>query len=93
VEWLTYGSGYLAGMKTGNTPLIDFTRDRLHRERQRTFGTYELTTAYTPAGQLQRHTLNLAALNRDYTYSESGQLVRISAPFSSITTATMPPDG
>jgi YD repeat-containing protein len=26
VEWLTYGSGYLAGMKTGNTPLIDFTR-------------------------------------------------------------------
>ncbi|MFT4291701.1 DUF6531 domain-containing protein, partial [Enterobacter sp.] len=80
VEWLTYGSGYLAGMKTGNTPLIDFTRDRLHRERQRTFGTYELTTAYTPVGQLQRHTLNLAALNRDYTYSESGQLVRISAP-------------
>jgi YD repeat-containing protein len=80
VEWLTYGSGYLAGMKTGNTPLIDFTRDRLHRETQRTFGTYEQTTAYTPAGQLQRHTLNLAALNRDYGYSDSGQLVRISAP-------------
>jgi uncharacterized protein RhaS with RHS repeats len=92
VEWLTYGSGYLAGMKTGNTPLIDFTRDRLHRERQRTFGTYELTTAYTPAGQLQRHTLNLAALNRDYTYSErpAGPHQRA---FSSITTATMPPDG
>ncbi|NLR56457.1 RHS repeat protein, partial [Citrobacter freundii] len=34
VEWLTYGSGYLAGMKLGSTPLIDFTRDRLHRETQ-----------------------------------------------------------
>ncbi|MBE3471045.1 RHS repeat protein, partial [Enterobacter cloacae complex sp. P15RS] len=29
VEWLTYGSGYLAGVKVGNTPLADFTRDRL----------------------------------------------------------------
>ncbi|WP_250112073.1 hypothetical protein, partial [Escherichia coli] len=25
-------SGYLAGMKLGDTPLVDFTRDRLHRE-------------------------------------------------------------
>ncbi|HGY7222046.1 TPA: RHS repeat-associated core domain-containing protein, partial [Escherichia coli] len=29
VEWLTYGSGYLAGMKLGGTPLLEFTRDRL----------------------------------------------------------------
>ncbi|NLR56458.1 RHS repeat protein, partial [Citrobacter freundii] len=34
VAWLTYGSGYLAGMKLGDTPLIDLTRDRLHRETQ-----------------------------------------------------------
>ncbi|EOT6759802.1 RHS element protein, partial [Escherichia coli] len=27
VEWLAYGSGYLAGMKLGDTPLVDFTRD------------------------------------------------------------------
>ncbi|RTO50780.1 RHS repeat protein, partial [Enterobacter cloacae] len=80
VEWLTYGSGYLAGVKMGNIPLADFTRDRLHRETQRTFGAYELATAYTPAGQLRSHTLNLAALNRDYGYSDSGQLVRISGP-------------
>lgn len=33
VEWLAYGSGYLAGMKLGDTPLVDFTRDRLHRKR------------------------------------------------------------
>ncbi|EOK5222095.1 rhs element protein RhsC, partial [Escherichia coli] len=58
VEWLTYGSGWLAGMKLGDTPLVDFTRDRLHRETLRSFGRYELTTAYTPAGQLQRQHLN-----------------------------------
>jgi YD repeat-containing protein len=80
VEWLTYGSGYIAGLKLGDTPLVDFTRDRLHRETQRTFGTYEQTTAYSPAGQLQSHMLNLPALNRDYAYSDSGQLVRISGP-------------
>ncbi|MEE6973775.1 type VI secretion system tip protein TssI/VgrG, partial [Escherichia coli O28/42:H37] len=38
VEWLTYGSGYLAGMKLGGTPLLEFTRDRLHRETVRSFG-------------------------------------------------------
>ncbi len=26
VEWLTYGSGYLAGMKLGDTPLVEYTR-------------------------------------------------------------------
>ncbi|WP_373273779.1 hypothetical protein, partial [Escherichia coli] len=24
VEWLTYGSGYLAGMKLGGTPLVEY---------------------------------------------------------------------
>ncbi len=38
VEWLTYGSGYLAGMKLGGTPLVEYTRDRLHRETARSFG-------------------------------------------------------
>ncbi|WP_259283253.1 DUF6531 domain-containing protein, partial [Escherichia coli] len=50
VEWLTYGSGWLSGMKLGDTPLVEYTRDRLHRETLRSFGRYELTTAYTPAG-------------------------------------------
>ncbi|EFW3054405.1 RHS repeat protein, partial [Shigella sonnei] len=53
VEWLTYGSGWLSGMKLGDTPLVEYTRDRLHRETLRSFGRYELTIAYTPAGQLQ----------------------------------------
>ena len=77
VAWLTYGSGYLAGMKFGDTPLMDFTRDRLHRETQRTFGDYELTTAWTPAGQLQHHHLSLPQLNRDYGWNADGQLTGI----------------
>ncbi len=68
VEWLTYGSGYLAGMKLGGTPLVEYTRDRLHRETVRSFGSmagsnaaYELTSTYTLTGQLQSQTLNLPA--------------------------------
>ncbi|EFT5455067.1 RHS repeat protein, partial [Escherichia coli] len=80
VEWLTYGSGYLAGMKLGDTPLVEYTRDRLHRETMRRFGRYELTTAYTPAGQLQRQHLNSLQYDRDYTWNDNGELIRISSP-------------
>ncbi len=80
VEWLAYGSGYLAGMKLGDTPLVDFTRDRLHRETLRRFGRYELTTAYTPAGQLQSQHLNSPQYDRDYTWNDNGELIRISSP-------------
>ena len=78
VEWLTYGSGHLAGMKLGDVPLIDFTRDRLHRETQRTFGAYELATGYTSGGQLQSHHLNNRLLDRDYGWGDNGELTRIS---------------
>ncbi|EFW50483.1 core protein [Shigella dysenteriae CDC 74-1112] len=80
VEWLTYGSGWLAGMKLGDTPLVDFTRDRLHRETLRRFGRYELSTAYTPAGQLQSQHLNSLQYDRDYTWNDNGELIRISSP-------------
>ncbi len=78
VEWLTYGSGYLAGMKLGDTPLVDFTRDRLHRETQRTFGAYEQNTVYNTAGQRQLQITGDPMLNREYDYNDSGQLIRIS---------------
>ncbi|WP_201522831.1 RHS repeat-associated core domain-containing protein [Escherichia coli] len=63
VEWLTYGSGYLAGMKLGGTPLLEFTRDRLHRETVRSFGSmagsnaaYKLTsTIAEDAHYVYRH--------------------------------------
>ncbi|MDF3917122.1 RHS element protein, partial [Escherichia coli] len=87
VEWLTYGSGYLAGMKLGGTPLVEYTRDRLHRETVRSFGSmagsnaaYELTSTYTPAGRLQSQHLNSLVYDRDYGWNDNGDLVRISAP-------------
>ncbi|MDJ1214601.1 RHS repeat-associated core domain-containing protein, partial [Escherichia coli] len=67
-------------MKLGDTPLVDFTRDRLHRETLRSFGRYELTTAYTPAGQLQSQHLNSLQYDRDYTWNDNGELIRISSP-------------
>ncbi|HBA9140154.1 TPA: RHS repeat protein, partial [Escherichia coli] len=67
-------------MKLGDTPLVDFTRDRLHRETLRSFGHYELTTAYTPAGQLQSQHLNSLQYDRDYTWNDNGELIRISSP-------------
>ena len=82
VEWLTYGSGYLAGMKLGDTPLVEYTRDRLHRETVRSFGNnaYELTSTYTPAGRLQSQHLNSLVYDRDYGWNDNGDLVRISGP-------------
>ncbi|HIF7468500.1 TPA: RHS repeat-associated core domain-containing protein, partial [Escherichia coli] len=61
-------------------PLVDFTRDRLHRETLRSFGRYELTTAYTSAGQLQSQHLNSLQYDRDYTWNDNGELIRISSP-------------
>ena len=78
VEWLTYGSGYVAGMKLGDVPLIDFTRDRLHRETLRTFGAYEQVTGYTSGGQLESCHLNNPHLNREYGWNDNGELIRIS---------------
>ncbi|EEW7665003.1 RHS repeat protein, partial [Escherichia coli] len=69
VEWLTYGSGYLAGMKLGGTPLVEYTRDRLHCETVRSFG----SMAGSISGPRQ---------TREYGYSATGRLesVRTLAP-------------
>ncbi|UKJ22847.1 DUF6531 domain-containing protein [Enterobacter mori] len=77
VEWLTYGSGYIAGLKLGDAPLVDFTPDRLHREIQRTSGAYEQNTLYSTSGQLLSHTFSDPVLNREYGYNDNGQLVHI----------------
>ncbi|MBZ9325460.1 RHS repeat protein, partial [Escherichia coli] len=39
-----------------------------------------LTTAYTPAGQLQSQHLNSLLSDRDYTWNDNGKLIRISSP-------------
>ncbi|EIP9408161.1 RHS repeat protein, partial [Escherichia coli] len=63
-------------------PLVEFTRDRLHRETVRSFGNnaYELTSTYTPAGHLQSQRLNSQVYDRDYDWNDNGDLVRISGP-------------
>ncbi|MFQ3482213.1 hypothetical protein P9395_24790, partial [Escherichia coli] len=73
--------------KLGGTPLVEYTRDRLHRETVRSFGSragsnaaYELTSTYTPAGQLQSQHLNSLVYDRDYGWNDNGDLVRISGP-------------
>ncbi|EAZ8172087.1 RHS repeat protein [Salmonella enterica] len=78
VEWLTYGSGYISGMKLGDTPLVDFSRDRLHRETLRSFGAYEQNSIYTATGQLLSQTFSDPVLNREYGYNDSEKLIRIS---------------
>ncbi|EID5615626.1 RHS repeat protein, partial [Escherichia coli] len=64
------------------TPLVEYTRDRLHRETVRSFGNnaYELTSTYTPAGRLQSQHLNSLVYDRDYGWNDNGDLVRISGP-------------
>ncbi|ELO3283722.1 RHS repeat protein, partial [Escherichia coli] len=41
---------------------------------------YELTSTYTPAGQLQSQHLNSLVYDRDYGWNDNGDLVRISGP-------------
>ncbi|HGP0799059.1 TPA: DUF4329 domain-containing protein, partial [Salmonella enterica subsp. salamae serovar 50:b:z6] len=69
--------GYIAGLKLGDVPLVDFTRDRLHRETQRTSGAYEQNTLYSATGQLLSHTFSDPVLNREYGYNDNGQPVHI----------------
>ncbi|MIX07035.1 RHS repeat protein, partial [Salmonella enterica subsp. enterica serovar Anderlecht] len=75
---------YLAGMKLGDMPLVEYTCDRLHREVLRRFGAgteaYEQSTTYNLTGQLKGQHLNHPQLNREYGYDEGGRLVRISGP-------------
>ncbi len=57
---------------------MEYTRDRLHRTL-RSFGRYELTTAYTPAWQCKASTNSLLS-DRDYTWNDNGELIRIEQP-------------
>lgn len=87
VEWLMYGSGYLVGMKLGGMPLVEYMWDRLYCEMVCSFGSmvgsnavYELTSIYTPVGQLQSQYLNSLVYDCDYGWSDNGDLVCISGP-------------
>ncbi|MWJ53736.1 hypothetical protein GRW71_23015, partial [Escherichia coli] len=53
---------------------------------------YELTTAYTPAGQLQSQHLNSLLSDRDYTWNDNGELIRISSPYATDPAGNRLPD-
>ncbi|EKY6653830.1 RHS repeat protein, partial [Escherichia coli] len=77
--WLTD----ISHISEGHRVAVHYRYDekgRLHRETLRSFGRYELTTAYTPAGQLQSQHLNSLLSDRDYTWNDNGELIRISSP-------------
>ncbi|HFP7158463.1 TPA: RHS repeat-associated core domain-containing protein [Salmonella enterica subsp. enterica serovar Enteritidis] len=76
-EWLTYGSGHLAGLKLGSQPLVEYTRDRLHRETERQFGAWRMETGYTAGGEVAYRHLPEAALSREYRHDVPGFLTGI----------------
>lgn len=83
IDWLTYGSGHVHGMVLDGEERIQFERDDLHREIDRTLPSrITQRTIYDPAGRLQRQAVQRenapAPLTaRRYTYDAAGQLTHI----------------
>jgi len=80
IDWLTYGPGHLLGVALDGKPLLEFERDRLHRERHRGFGAHQLDTLYQKDGRLAGLMLPdnpTSSLNREHRYNNSGQITSI----------------
>lgn len=89
VNWLTYGSGHLHGVRVGDFG-VDFERDLLHREINRTILKNEISTGlesrkkYDFTGRLtgqknisNRENQAKINWNRDYFYDASGRIIDI----------------
>jgi RHS repeat-associated protein len=85
VDWLRYGSGHVHGVLLDGRPLLDFARDKLHRETGRTHPAFSQRRGYDPAGRLARFTVKSAGpstpheliAERCLQYSAAGHLTRI----------------
>jgi RHS repeat-associated protein len=83
LNWQTYGSGHLHGITLGNQSLIDFERDKLHREVQRSFADVNIQKAYDQLSRLKhiraqgQEPLIGHTVNRQYHYDRIGQITRI----------------
>jgi RHS repeat-associated protein len=83
IDWLTYGSGHVHGMLLDGEERIQFERDDLHRETQRTLSSrLGHRTVYDPAGRvvqtaLQREKAPTPVVDRRYRYDAAGQLTQI----------------
>ncbi len=60
IDWLRYGSGHVHGVMVNGEPLLDFERDRLHRETTRTHRAFSARREYDPAGRLLKQIAQLA---------------------------------
>ncbi|QNP49485.1 RHS repeat protein [Diaphorobacter aerolatus] len=89
IEWQTYGPGHLHGMVLDGRSVIDFERDKLHRETQRRFGPTQTTRSYDALSRLSHlhtHSPLIAeegspsTLQRQHHYDAAGQLTRIETP-------------
>ncbi|WP_204117481.1 RHS repeat-associated core domain-containing protein [Paraburkholderia sp. C35] len=85
IGWLRYGSGHVHGVLLDGQPLLDFERDRLHRETGRTHAAFSQQREYDPAGRLRRLSVMATQAqgagrqlaSRRLAYDAAGQLTRI----------------
>ncbi|QNP49124.1 DUF6531 domain-containing protein [Diaphorobacter aerolatus] len=83
IEWQTYGSGHLHGVVLGGKTLIDFERDKLHRETRRTFGEVQISRTYDNLSRLSHLEAHSPLIGEDQTlhrvhhYDLAGQLTQI----------------
>ncbi|CAG2159134.1 RHS repeat-associated core domain-containing protein [Cupriavidus numazuensis] len=85
VDWLRYGSGHVHGVQLDGKPLLDFERDKLHRETGRKHAAFLQQREYDPAGRLARLVVKPAhpatphdrIAERRLRYSAAGHLTRI----------------
>ncbi|KVN25971.1 sugar-binding protein [Burkholderia pyrrocinia] len=83
LDWLTYGSGHVHGLMLDGEERIQFERDDLHRETQRTLSNrIGQQTVYDPAGRIARQTVQrlqapAPVAERRYRYDTVGRLEHI----------------
>ena len=83
IEWQTYGSGHLHGMVLDGQNIIDFERDKLHREISRQFGSTKTERSYDVLSRLLHQCTHSPligeeeALKRQHHYNAAGQLILI----------------
>ena len=101
IDWLRYGSGHVHGLLVDGQPLIDFERDRLHRETGRTHTAFSQRREYDPAGRLARFVVRPASAaspheriaERRLQYGAAGHLTRIEDRTRGVTNYTYDPVG
>ncbi|MPM08576.1 Protein RhsD [bioreactor metagenome] len=65
VQWQTYGAGHLHGVLLDGTTLVDFERDKLHRETERRFAGTSIARSYDTLSRLQHVQVRRASTSED----------------------------